>query len=386
MARATKSDLLSCLKDASAECVEMAIAGGGSALVATRGARILGLFPGKDPAAHNALWTNEQIADLLAGKIRDWEGEGAGSIGGERLWVSPERSFYYRRPEAFGEWFAPLAMDPGNYRLVSNEDGRAPTYENMFDLEDVRAGRTYRNVRLTRQFKAAGDPFPGKHALKALMSRVHFAGVRKSDSIELPDAPADAKIGLWTLALVDPGPDGGIGTVVVPVRSGAKAIDYFGGLAAERVVARKDHVAFRADGESIGKIGVRPEDLDLGRAVPIAAFLPSRSKSRLLLVIQRSKDVPRSQDECLDEAKADPAGPKGVIQAYNSGPGADPNAPYKRFGEIEIQLAAARPTGEGPKLAATAISDLLAFEGPREDILTVGQSLLGLGTIKLFEK
>lgn len=385
MARVTKPELLSSLKDASAEFVEMAIAGGGSAIITTRGARVLGLFPGKDPAAHNALWTNELIADLLAGKIRDWEGEGAGGVGGERLWVSPERSFYYRQPETFGEWFAPLAMDPGNYRPVRSEGDRTPAYENVFDLEDVRADRTYGGVRLTRRFKAISDPFAGNHALKAMMPRLHYAGVRKTDSIELPDAPADAKIGLWTLALVDPAPPDGVGTVVIPVRPGAKAIDYFGGLTDERSVARRDYVAFRIDGQSVGKIGVRPEDLDLRRAAQIAAFLPSRTKSRLLLVIQRSSDVPRTQDECLDEAKADPAGPKGAIQSYNNGPGADPNAPYKRFGEIEIQLAAAQPTGEGRTPAATAISDLLAFEGSREDILKLGKLVLGTGEIRLFE-
>jgi len=385
MARITKSDLLSCLRGAGAECAEISMGGRCSAIATTRGARILGLFAGKDPDTPNALWTNEMISDLLAGKLRDWEGEGAGSTGGERLWIGPERPFYYRRPETFEDWFCPCGMDPGNYRLVSDEGGHAPTYENVFDLEDIRAGRTYRNVRLTRQFKAVSDPFPGRHALKAILPRLHYAGVRKTDSIELADAPADAKINLWTLALVDPGAPGGVGTVVVPVQSGAGAIDYFGGLTGERLVTRKDHVTFRIDGGAIGKIGIRPEDIGPGHKAQIAAFLPSRSKSRLLLVLQRSSDVPRDQSECLDEAKANPAGPKGAIQSYNNGPGADPKAPYKRFGEIEIQLVAARPTDDGRKLAATAVSDLLAFEGPREDILTFGRLVLGVGEIRLFE-
>jgi hypothetical protein len=101
--------------------------------------------------------------------------------------------------------------------------------------------------------------------------------------------------------------------------------------------------------------------------------------------VQRSANVPRNQAECLDEAKADPAGPKGVVQSYCNGPGPDPAAPFAKFGEIEIQLAPAGLTAAGNDLAVTVLSDLLAFEGDSADILALGRVLLGIDDVYVFE-
>ena len=198
----------------------------------------------------------------------------------------------------------------------------------------------------------------------------------------MPGAPPDTAVNLWTLALIDPLPPKGVGTVVIPVRRGAEPVDYFGGLTGERLVVRDDHVAFRLDARSIGKLGIRPEDIDPDRSAKVAAFLPALDSDRLLLVLQRSGDVPRSQSECLDVAKAAPEGPKGVLQAYNHGPGDDRRKRYPKFGEIEIQLVAARPEGKG--LSARAISDLLAFEGPRDDVMAFGAAILDIRELQTF--
>jgi len=383
MARIAKSELLSRLEGAGTEFAEIAIADGGSAVVTTRGARILGLFPGAADDATNALWTNPHLDGLLRGQLRDWDGEGMGSTGGERLWIAPERSFYYYHPETFADWFCPAGMDPGHYRL-SNHDEPEVVFENIFDLEDIRNWRVYRNVRMERRFEALANPFRRDRKVKAILSNVQYVGIRKTDSIEVPYAPSDTRINLWTLALLDPGPVGSVGTVVIPVRPETPAIDYFGGLTKQRLIVHSDHVAFRIDSQAVGKVGVRPEDLALVRRAQIAAFLPTTDKDSLLLVIQRSLDIPHNQSECLDEAKANPDGPKGAVQAYNNGPGADPNSPYKRFGEIEIQMIAASQTPDKRRMAVTAVSDLLAFEGSREDILALGRGVLGVKEISLF--
>lgn len=384
MARITRSQLHRRLSKAEAPFFRGTLdKGKGSVIIAARGARVLGLYPGFGTDALSALWTNEHIDDVLSGAARDWEGAGMGSSGGERLWVGPERSFYYRQPETFEGWFCQPAMDPGEYTATFDSDGRY-VCENVFDLEDIRAGRTYHGVTLRREFLTINEPFKDNEALEAVFARLNYAGIRKTDSILLPDAPADAQVNLWTLALVDPGPPGSVGTAVVPVKSGADPIDYFGGLTPVRLVQRPDHVAFRIDAVAIAKLGIRPEDIDLERGARIAAFLPTADPNRLFLVLQSSFDVPRSQDECLDEAKANPDGPKGVVQSYNNGPGADLKARYARFGEIEIQLAAASPVPDGKGLAATVESDMLAFEGARKDILELGREVLDISEIHLF--
>jgi hypothetical protein len=35
-------------------------------------------------------------------------------MGGDRFWISPERAFFYKNPEAFKDWFCPETLDPNN--------------------------------------------------------------------------------------------------------------------------------------------------------------------------------------------------------------------------------------------------------------------------------
>lgn len=378
MARITRPEMLAALVKADVPFYQITVPGGGTAMLSQRGARILGLFPGDDDDVLNALWTHERIGDVVWGAVRDWVAEGMGSIGGERLWISPERNWYYLRPITFEGWFCPRGMDPGEYERIAEPDCEI-AYRNTFQLEDMITGETFELATMTRRFQGLENPLSGD-----LASRLGYAGVRKTDSIDLPEATANTVLNLWTLALVDPTPADGVATIVVPVKPGAQPVDYFGGLTDDRLVTCDDHVAFKIDGKSVGKLGIRPEDIDLEQGARIGAFLPSASEDRLLLVIQRSNDVPRTQDECFDVAKADPDGPKGVVQAYNSGPGNDPAAPHPVFGEAEIQLARATPPFDGEGLAARATSDLMAFEGPRDDVLAAGCSLLGIADVHLF--
>ncbi|MEM2795632.1 MAG: hypothetical protein QXY49_07245, partial [Thermofilaceae archaeon] len=75
-------------------------------LVLERGGRILTLqYDGL-----NLLWVNPNIKLVLE--------TGGWNTGGLRLWISPERSFFYEKPAEFGGWFCPSGIDPAEFRLV----------------------------------------------------------------------------------------------------------------------------------------------------------------------------------------------------------------------------------------------------------------------------
>ena len=88
--------------------------------------------------------------------------------------------------------------------------------------------------------------------------------------------------------------------------------------------------------------------------------------------------------DALDPAKADPDGPCGGIQAYNSGPDEDdPAAPHPCFGEIEMQLRPLRQDGDGA-WRTRATTTLMAWQGARNDVLATARRVLGLSDIELF--
>ncbi len=285
-------------------------------LILERGGRVLALqYDGI-----NLLWVNPNIELVLE--------TGGWNTGGLRLWISPERNFFYERPAEFGGWFCPRGIDPAEFRLVRVGQESA-TVEGVFDAQDRVTGWRLRAC-VRRDFHLVSE--------NRLLVR----------EVLLADYPGD--FNLWALTQVPPE-----GTVIVPVKEGASPVHYFGPIPEDRLRVAGDHVAFKIDGRKVCKLGIRPEDLPVEGSASIAYV--SRSDGKWTLVAKKTHDAPRSQADCLDPAKFDPQGPKGSVQSYNSGPEGGPEC----FGEIELHFKPAIDIG-GRKVAVAEYEVVFAAE------------------------
>jgi len=309
------------------------------ALVLERGARLLALSVG----GVNPLWVNPALEKVLE--------TGSWNTGGLRLWISPERSFYYEKPEKFEGWFCPASLDPGVFKLVHAEPTRA-VLEGVVEAVDRSTGWRL-HARVRRDFQLVAED--------RLLVR----------DVAVADYAGD--FNLWALAQVEPGAHG---TVIVPTKKGTRPVHYFGPIPQDRLVVRDDHVAFKIDGAYVCKLGVRPEDVPVEGCAAIAYV--AELGGRWVLLLMRTCDAPRSQSECLDPAKADPTGPRGCVQSYNSGPEAGP----ERFGEIELHF---RPAIEvGGRKVAYAEYELVFTSGSRGEVLERLKRESGLKEASLF--
>jgi len=317
-------------------------------VICERGARVLGIFLDSSP---NLLWVNPRLEDVFS--KNDW------NIGGLRLWISPERNFFYRRPESFEEWFCPEGIDPGEYKIVEVSPGKA-VFEGRIQANDNLLG-----ARLEAQVR---------REIRLLESGKVFMRLRIVDAL-VGDYPA--RVNPWALAQV-PISEMSAGTVLVPVRRGAEPIHYFTEIPRDRLRVSNDHVSFKIDGQYVSKLGIRPEDLrepELG-AIAYVSRIGKRMWSALML---RSHDIPSSQEDCLDVPKRDPNLPRAAIQSYNSGPESFPDI---RFGEIELQLA---PTiNISGRIVARVEYDLIAVIGGKSTVLTGVRKFLKIPKPRLY--
>ena len=298
--------------------------GSSSIVVMERGARIIAATVGDV----NVLWVNPDLQHVVSA--------GGWNVGGLRLWVSPERRFFYRDPRGFKEWFCPATLDPGSFKLAYSDCAKAVVQGRIEAVDQTTGWRLSALVR--RDFHLADE-------CRLIVREAVVA-----------DYPGD--FNLWVLAQVPPSQHG---TVIIPVKSGAKPIHYFGRIPEDRLLVGSDHISFRIDGKMVCKLGIAPEDLrESGRA---EICYIAELEGTWITLIMRTFDAPLRQEECLDVAKADPSGPKGCVQSYNSGP----EAGFGSFGEIELHFKPA--VSVGGRKVAVAEYEVMFMAGEREEVV-----------------
>lgn len=315
-------------------------------LVTEYGARVLGVSYKESP---NLLWVHPRIEKVIGS--RDW------NIGGLRVWISPERNFFYEVPQSFERWFCPRSLDPNDYRIVSKRrDGIS--IEGGFSLVDKATGEFFSGT-LRRDIYLPGEP-----------------GVLRVRESLLADRYAGTPINIWSLAQVRPGV-GGVGTVLIPVREGAEPVHYFGPIPADRLRVSEDHLSFKIDGKEVYKLGVRPEDVPEGKEAMIGYVAEVAPGSWMLLVL-KSGFVPKDQGECLDVARADPEGARGCIQSYNSGP----EGGGLEFGELELHFVPAAQVSN--KLVSSVEYQVIVEVGSLEKAVDKARFLMGISSPYLY--
>jgi len=329
-----------------------------------RGGRLIGAFPKKE--SKNALWAHPQLEGIL--HADEW------NVGGDRLWLSPEQDFFYKNPQRFEDWFCPRALDPGNYKLIRSSPTEV-TFQNMFNLSNMRTKDTYKDVCVTRTMNYLFNPYVSDPRMAGALDKISYVGMRSIDEVLITGNHGHLRINPWIITQVNPGPPENPGIAIVPTKGAdVQPIHYFDRIPDERLTVYRDHVSFKIDGRATYKLGIKPEDLDPKREATIGYLVGiDEACQESLLLVRRSNSVPRSQSRCFDVPKGDPNSPKGSVQCYNSGPSL-------RLGEVELQLSPLKRRDQ--RYYQKAVSDLLIFEGPRKDITEVAKIVLHISFIQ----
>jgi hypothetical protein len=322
-------------------------------LILPYGGRILGVFaPGSD---ENFLWTNSALDSAESARAYyasdDWQ-----NSGGDRTWLAPEVDFFFPKfpnIDISGYW-QPRSLDPGNYELTKTGQGVKLT--NRLNIDAFRS-RKRLQLEITKSVESAPNPL--RHDTQARSGPVEYAGHTLLTSLKILDPNPDGVplVGLWSLTQMPHQ-----GELFIPTYSKTEPRIYFGLANAPpdelTMTDRLVRFKMRAAGEH--KIGIRAA-ATTGR---IGYIYSSGSKHALIVrnfFVNPSgeyADVPWTEPEDLGYS----------TQACSV------NSRWGMFSEMEYHVPAI-----GGNTGLNQIDDrsqLWAFRGSREDIVTISRILL----------
>ena len=309
------------------------------------GGRILGLYPNPDGA--NALWVNPDLADTITAK--SWK------MGGERLWLSPERDYSYLKPQTFEEFFIQPEYDPGNFEKTGE------TFENHFSLKNYITGETYTGCTGKRTITPLTDPYN---------TGLAYAGAQINEEYTI--GQAGLAICCWSLSQLYIHGANNPATALFPVKTGVRPLHYFSPIPADRIATNEGYICFRLDSNHICKLAIRPEDTVTDNRCKALLIGPTPDTKTWYLAAKCTDNLPLSQADCVDPAKSDPQGEKGCVQSYNHGPEGVAKELY--FGEIELQFAKGKTVGA--QTVANGSHDLIAYCGSKGEMVELAGHLL----------
>ena len=350
----TKEKLLTTIKDYTT-LIELD-SGESTVIISEYSGRPIGIFP-KD-SIYNLLWVNPNIKKAIETRSHE--------IGGDRYWISPERDFFYKKPETFEEWTCQSTLDPANYEILMTSENSCTVSSQIFVLnQSTKQGS---QGEITRQFKLIKEPYH---------TGLSYCGLEFLDDCVL--FRPNLKINGWSLATVISGGSENPGTVLIPTNTNPKPISYFGLIPEDRLKIGENYIAFKIDVDNIYKLAIRPEDIDFDRTAMIGYMLKIPDSDEFGFVVKLSDDIPKSQKECFDVSRDHPGSEIGVIQSYNS---ESPDKPMLNFGEIELQLNRFKTFDNASH--GKAKHQLFAYIGTKEEILTIVEKYLGIENPFLF--
>ncbi|MFP4416951.1 MAG: hypothetical protein ACLFSB_06740 [Chitinispirillaceae bacterium] len=324
----------------------------GALLFTTYGARLLGLFPERN--GHNLLWVYAHVEESM--RTGQW------LTGGERLWIAPEKYFYYENPRDFEGFHVPAGIDPGSYAHLADL-----TFGNEFSVLNYSTNETYDECIQKRVFSQLEDPY---------QTGLAYAGVSITDMVSFP-AP-DLDIAAWSLSQVYTcGPERN-GTVLFPMKSSGRILSYFSPIPPDRAEVCNQYGRFKIDSNAWYKMAIRPEDTKEDNPCKLVYVSPDPTTDAWHCLIKRSDDIPLTQDQCVDAPRENPQGEKGAIQSYNNAPGYT-GTDTVLYGELELQLKKGA-SGNG-KTVSEATHELLGYTASKEDILSLAKKALGTDSI-----
>jgi len=188
--------------------------------------------------------------------------------GEERLWLGPEGgqfSIYFKEGVEFiyNNWQVPGWLDTMPFEVVNQTDSSALF---ALDAETKNYSGTDLKFRLERGVTLLNPDLIKKQlgfdlkGLKSVGYRSHNKIINKGENEWVKET---GLLSIWMLGMFNPSPSV---VVVIPINPGdEKAMgpqvndNYFGKIPADRLKVTDNHIFFRADGKSRGKIGISPK-------------------------------------------------------------------------------------------------------------------------------
>jgi hypothetical protein len=317
-------------------------------------------------------WINRNL--ISSGKILPH----INAFGGEeRLWLGPEGgqfSIFFSKEKSFvyENWHTPAFLDTTPFKLISSNDSSA-LFAN--DITTVNYSGTSFKFRIARDINLLSE----KEILKLISSDVKdlkCVAYRSENKIINQGNNAWKKetglLSIWMLGMFNPSP---AIVITIPVKSGDEKVlgpkvndAYFGKIPADRLKISGDHIFFKADGKSRGKIGIPPL-----RATGVMGSYDSDNKILTLLICRLpdgKKDYVNSSWQIQENPFSGDA-----LNSYNDGPLED-GSQMGPFYELETSSPAADLK---PGESLSHIQYTMHLTGDTLELDKVSRKVLGVG-------
>jgi hypothetical protein len=296
--------------------------------------------------------------------------------GEERLWLGPEGgqfSIFFRKgdPFTYENWQTPAFIDTSPFEVLGVSDSSArfaldAEIENYsgtplaFRIEREVSIMTKDDVEEATGIRISGVSSVAYRSVNRLVNKGNDEWVKEKGLLSI-----------WMLGMFIPSPSV---IVVIPFNPGDETVmgppvndNYFGKIASDRLKVSGNHIFFRADGKSRGKIGIPP----LRATGTMGSYDPANN--RLTLLICR---LPEGVTDYVNSAWEIQNKPYSgdALNSYNDGPLED-GSQMGPFYELETSSpAAALKPGE----ELTHIQFTLHLTGNKEILDSISRQVLGI--------
>lgn len=262
--------------------------------------------------------------------------------GEERLWLGPEGgqfSIFFTKGKKFiyDDWQTPAFLDTTPFELTSSTDTSA-----MFrcDIETENYSGTKFKLRIEREVILLSETEIIKQTY--IDTKGLNCVAYKSDNIISNRGENEWKketglLSIWMLGMFNPSPSV---VIVIPFKPGDEKIlgpvvndNYFGKISADRLKVAGNHIFFKADGKSRGKIGFSQQ-----RATGTMGSFDTQNNILTLLICrlpERKRDYVNSSWQIQENPYSGDA-----LNSYNDGPLED-GSQMGPFYELETSSPAA---------------------------------------------
>jgi hypothetical protein len=296
--------------------------------------------------------------------------------GEERIWLGPEGgqfSIFFSKGKSFvyDNWQTPAFLDTTPFRLISSTDSSA-----LFgkDITTENYSGTSFKFRVEREITLLSDEETKKLISTDLTSLKYVAYRSDNKIINKGDIAWKKETGLlsiWMLGMFNPSPSI---IIVIPVKPGEEKLlgpkvndTYFGKISSDRLRISGNHIFFRADGKSRGKIGIPPL-----RTTGVMGSYDSENKILTLLICklpEGKKDYVNSSWQIQENPYSGDA-----FNSYNDGPLED-GSQMGPFYELETSSPAADLE---PGESLHHIQYTLHLKGDIQDLDKLTRKVLGV--------
>jgi hypothetical protein len=282
-------------------------------------------------------WVNRNL--IASGKILPH----INAFGGEeRIWLGPEGgqySIFFSKGKTFvyDNWQTPSFIDTDPYEIIASSDTSV-----LFasDINTENYSGTKFKLRIEREVILLNEKEINKQVSidpKGLNCVAYKSTNKIINKGENGWNSETGMLSVWMLGMFNPSPSV---VIVIPVKPGDESVlgqkvndNYFGKISADRLKIAGDHIFFRADGKSRGKIGIPPL-----RATGIMGSYDSQNNILTLLICR----LPEGKTGYVNSAWQIQDKPYSgdALNSYNDGPLED-GSQMGPFYELETSSPAA---------------------------------------------